>query len=176
MDDSKLAEAISNGDHTAFKIFFERHAPPLRAYLISLSGSAVLTEDLIQQTFLTLWRKRKTLKAELSPKSYLYRIAYHGFIDYHRKAKREINMLNNLKKNALEERIWEDEEPQVARIAKLQGIINQLPDRCREILVLNKLQGLKYQQIAEVLNISVKTVESQMRIAFQKIREGFEKP
>jgi len=59
------------------------------------------------------------------------------------------------------------------RLEKLKAIIETLPEKCKEILLLNKMDGLKYREIAIKLNISIKTVEAQMRIAFQKIREGF---
>lgn len=57
---------------------------------------------------------------------------------------------------------------------KIMSIIDNLPDRCREILTLSKIQGLPYREIAKKLEISVKTVESQMRIAYQKIRNQME--
>ena len=61
------------------------------------------------------------------------------------------------------------------RIKKLKVIIDELPPKCREILLLNKRDGLKYKEIALKLNVSEKTVESQMRIAFKKIRAAFKK-
>lgn len=83
-------------------------------------------------------------------------------------------VLDVLKRHALEVRLHEGEDATARRIEKLKKIIEILPDGCREILTLNKMEGLKYREIAEKLNISVKTVESQMRIAYRKIREGFE--
>ena len=69
-------------------------------------------------------------------------------------------------------------EPRVEankRTKKLIEIIEELPPKCKEILLLNKREGKKYHEIAEQLQISIKTVESQMRIAYKKIREGFSK-
>ena len=60
------------------------------------------------------------------------------------------------------------------KIEKVKQLVDALPEKCREILLLSKREGYKNKEIAEKLNISIKTVESQMRIAFQKIRDGFE--
>ena len=60
------------------------------------------------------------------------------------------------------------------RIKRLKAIIETLPPKCKEILLLNKISGLKYKEISEHLHISQKTVETQMRVAYIKIRKGFD--
>ncbi|SRR5690606_3450705 len=173
MDDFLLADAISQGDQGAFRIFFERHFGPLQAYIFTLTGEKTMAEDIVQHAFFRIWEKRNDLKANQSPKNYLYTIAYHYYIDQYRKNKLRHDFILQLKRQALADRLREDEEQREVRVEKLRQIIAQLPDRCREILILNKMEGLKYREIAEKLSISEKTVESQMRIAFQKIREQF---
>lgn len=74
---------------------------------------------------------------------------------------------------SLRERITEDNELLEKRIKKMKDIIEILPPKCKKIIKLNKIDGKKYSEIAELMNISVKTVESQMRIAFNKIRKAF---
>jgi RNA polymerase sigma-70 factor (ECF subfamily) len=71
------------------------------------------------------------------------------------------------------DRIQEDSDVLEERIQKMKQVIDSLPPKCKEIIMLNKIQGVKYKDIAEQMGISVKTVESQMRIAFTKIREAF---
>lgn len=175
MDDIRLTHAISSGDQVAFKLFFERHYNPLTAYITTFTNDRNLAEDLVQQAFIKIWKHRKKLRLQQSPKNYLYTIAYHGFIDHYRETKRENLVLDALKRKALEIRIQEEEDVAALRIEKLGSIIEGLPPKCQEILKLNKIQGLKYGEIADVLGISVKTVESQMRIAYRKIREEFRK-
>ncbi|WP_255518108.1 sigma-70 family RNA polymerase sigma factor [Fulvivirga sp. M361] len=67
----------------------------------------------------------------------------------------------------------EDTESLEKRIEKVKQVVDSLPPKCQEIIRLNKLEGIKYKDIAVRMDISVKTVESQMRIAFKKIREAF---
>lgn len=174
MDDSLLIEAIKNDDNEAFKIFFNRYYKPLVAYINTYTSDLSLAEDITQQTFITLWSKRSKLAVIKSPKSYLYSIAYNIYIDNYRKTKKQDAFFDELREKALRDSILEDKETLEEKLKKLKDIISTLPVKCKEILELNKLKGLKYKEIASKLDISEKTVESQMRIAFQKIRKGFE--
>lgn len=176
MDDIQLAKAISTGDQVAFKLFFERYYNPLLAYISTFTHQSLQAEDITQQAFVTLWDNREKIKPEHSLKNYLYTIAYNGYIDQYRKSKYQNSILDHLKRRALADRLNERDDTADQRIEKLRSIVDALPYRCQEILKLNKIQGLKYREIAEMLDISVKTVESQMRIAYQKIREEFQNP
>ena len=133
------------------------------------------SEDIVQQAFIDLWNAKDKLQECKSPKSYLYTIAYNRFIDSINKDKRRHNLLNTVYENALRDRIEEDHEALEKRVKKMSQIIQTLPPKCRQTLEMNKIKGLKYQEIAEIMGVSVKTVESQMSVAFKKIRKGFEK-
>ncbi|MEL1254122.1 RNA polymerase sigma-70 factor [Flavobacterium sp. DGU38] len=174
MTDLILIEAIKQDDNGAFEELFNRHYKPLVAYINTFTNDFQLSEDIVQQTFITIWTQRKKLPFIKSIKNYLHTVSYNAFIDHYNKSKRTDSFFEDLKEKALRDSIDDDSELIERRIAKLINIVNSLPPRCKEILQLNKIEGLKYAEIAKKLDISVKTVESQMRIAFQKIREGFE--
>ena len=174
MKDSLLIEGIKNDDNKAFKMFFDRYYKPLVGYIKTFTNDFSSAEDIAQQTFITIWTKRHKLASIKSPKSYLYSIGYNTYIDYYRKIKKQDVFFDELREKALRNSIVEDKEILEKRLKKLKIIIDSLPERCKEILELNKLNGLRYKEIAVKLDISKKTVESQMRIAFQKIRKGFE--
>lgn len=174
MNDLQLIEAICKDDEKAFKVLFSNYYKSLVGYITTFTNDVYLSEDIVQQAFIALWIKRHKIKIEKSPKSYLYSIAYNAYIDDVRKKKNESAFFSDLREAALREAILEDKEVLEIRIKKLKTIIDTLPPRCKEVFELNKLRGLKYAEIAIKLNISVKTVEAQMSIAFQKIRKGFE--
>lgn len=176
MTDFQLIEAISKDDEKAFKVLFTNYYKSLISYITTFTNDVYLSEDIVQQAFIALWVKRRKLKIVKSPKSYLHKMTYNTYIDYTRKKKSESVFFNDLKEAALRESIVEDKDILEKRLIKLKSIIDSLPPRCKEIFELNKLGGgLKYTEIATKLNISIKTVEAQMGIAFQKIRKGFEK-
>jgi RNA polymerase sigma-70 factor (ECF subfamily) len=174
MDDTLLVSAIIKGDSSAFKDLFERYYKLLVGYITTLTNDMDVSEDIVQQAFITLWKQRESLDVSKSIKSFLYTIAYNAYVDQYRKLKRQDVFFDELRLEAIREGIAEDNELLEQRISKLKRIVESLPPRCREVLELHKMEGLKYKEIAETLDISLKTVESQMRIAYQKIREGFE--
>jgi RNA polymerase sigma-70 factor (ECF subfamily) len=174
MTDLILIEAIKQDDNSAFEELFNRHYKPLVAYINTFTNDIYLSEDIVQQTFITIWTQRNRLPLIKSIKNYLHTVSYHAFIDHYKKSKRNDAFFDDLKEKALRDSIDDDSELAERRILKLISIVDSLPPRCKEILRLNKIEGLKYIEISKKLDISVKTVESQMRIAFQKIREGFE--
>lgn len=173
MSELDLVKLVKLGDKIAFQKIFESYYKRLWAYLFTLCKDQDLSADLAQQAFIALWENREKLDSEKSLKSYLFAIAYNKFATHQKKIKKEISFLEDLKKETLFS-INEEDEDFEFRVKKIKLLIESLPERCQEILKLNKIQGLKYREIAEELGISLKTVEAQMRIAFQKIREGFE--
>ena len=165
---------LQQGDEQAFKQLFETEYRPLLAYLTTLTRDHAQAQDLTQQAFLKFWEKRKTLNVNQTPKQYLFSIGHNLFIDYYRRSNTRMEIIANLKHRALQEQFEETPSDHLqTRIDKLHTIIEQLPPRCKEVLKLNKFEGLKYQEIADYLHISKKTVENQMGLAFQKIREHF---
>lgn len=175
MNDIEVVKALKKGDKTAFRHLFERYYDRLVAYIITYTHNQARSEDIVQQAFIDLWDDKNKLDSDRSPRNYLYSIAYNRYIDSINKAKRRDRLLDELWERALRERIKEDREQLEKRIEKMRQIIASLPPKCKKILQLNKVEGVKYKEIAEEMGISVKTVESQMRIAFQKIRDGFKK-
>ena len=175
MDHLKLNEALRRGDHDAFKQLFDTYYNQLLAYLTTLTRDHAQAEDLTQQAFLKLWNQRESLTPDRSPKQFLFSMGHNLFVDTYRRNKKHMDVIAQLKHEALSNRLDDDTDHLQMHIEKLKSIINKLPPRCQEILRMNKLEGLKYQEIADYLDISKKTVEGQMRLAFQKIREAFDK-
>jgi RNA polymerase sigma-70 factor (ECF subfamily) len=129
-----------------------------------------LSRSLVQQLFVDLWVKREKIEVTSSVKSYLYRSVKNRCIDYLRKEKNTSEISEAVEKlNQMPFRDLVEEAELNDRISKS---INQLPEKCREIFLLCRFDGLKYAEIAQKLNISVKTVEMQMGIALKKLRES----
>jgi len=174
MIEKTLYNQIKQGDPNALKSLFQIHYKPLCAFTVQFTNSMPDAEDIVQGIFIRLWTHRKTLANVNSVKAYLYRSAHNAYMDTYRKAQRDTSMLEALKIEALSEQLEEDNTQIQYKIAKTKALVDMLPKRCREIVLLSKEDGLKNREIAEKLEISIKTVEAQLRIAFQKIRQGFE--
>ena len=174
MTDKVLWLKIQQGDEKAFKTLFELHYRTICLYIVQFTNDIGASEDIVQNTFIKFWTKRSTIKITSSVRSYLFRSAYNHYLDIVRKEKRKSLLLVELKYQALVSQIEEEDSTHKERINRVKEIVETLPDRCKEILLLSKSKGLKNRQIAEHLDISIKTVESQIRIAFQKIRKAFD--
>ncbi len=172
MRDEELLDAIKGGNASAFETLFEKYYSPMCAYIRSYTPDLDSAEEIAQTTFVKFWNKRMEIEIHTSLKSYLFKMAYHAFLKNLRQKDKRSTLLEELKHQAIQE---EENRPQtdlMEATIRLRKVVDTLPPRCQEILRL-KLQGYKYQEIADNLDISIKTVESQMRIAFIKIREGF---
>ncbi|MBA6152050.1 RNA polymerase sigma factor [Gelidibacter maritimus] len=172
MDDTTLIAQIKEGNKLAFKQFFDRYYQSLYLYLINFTSDSHAAEDLAQLVFVDFWNKRNTIQIHSSPKSYLYKMGYNQFLTSLRKKKKEASILEQLKYEALQTITTPTEAELEQKNQRLWRVIDQLPERCQEVLKL-KMEGLKYREIADALGLSVKTVESQMRVTFIKIREDY---
>ncbi|MCR8668732.1 sigma-70 family RNA polymerase sigma factor [Aestuariibaculum sp. M13] len=172
MDENKLIAQIKTGNKLAFKQLFDNYYETLCLYLVNFTNNKQAAENLIQIVFINFWNKRSSIEINSSVKNYLRKMAYREFLMDLRKNKKEASILETLKYDALIEANVPTEEELANKNERLLFIISQLPDRCQEVLIL-KMDGMKYKDIAEKLEISTKTVESQIRIAFNKIRKEF---
>ena len=169
-----MVKALRKGDKKAFQFFFEQYYDPLVAYATTYTHDAVLSEDIVQQAFINFWEGRERLDENRSPRNYLYTLVHNRYIDTVRNNKKERKLLDEIWERALRDRIKEDTETREKRIERMKRVLESLPPKCKKIIQMNKVEGKKYKEIAGQMNISIKTVESQMRIAFIKIREAFE--
>ena len=174
MNEEEIWKCIKQDNNPALKMLFDLHYRPLCVYALQFSHRLPDAEDIVQTIFIKLWTKRKELNVKTSIKAYLYRSVFNECMQNIRKIKNLEGSLEILKYEILEDQIEEDVSFQQHRIDKIKNLIEELPSRCREILLLSKRDGLKNREIAEKLDISIKTVEAQIGIAFKKIREGFE--
>ena len=172
MGNQLLLAKIKQGNQQAFEVLFKNHYPPLCGYLRSFTPDMDTAQELAQAVFVDFWNKRNEIEIRTSVKSYLFRMGYNLFLTGLRKKKKQDTLLEELKYTALQEEEQRPEDQLIEATERLKKIVETLPPRCQEILKL-KMQGQKYQEIAERLDISIKTVEAQMRIAYIKIREGF---
>lgn len=167
-----LNDSLKKGDKRAYQILFDKYYVRLVSYINTYTKNQDSSKDIVQESFIKLWNNRATIEADASVVSFLHKIAYNIFVDKYRKEKRNQSLLDTLSYEAINESIESEEE--VAKTKKIEMVkrsIDELPPRCQEIFKMSKYEGLKYVEIAEALNLSIKTVEAQMGKAFSYIRQ-----
>ena len=166
LPDNKLSQAIKSSNSAAFKTLYFRHYESLYNFVWYRTYSAELAKDILQETFTRLWQNRKKLNVNKSIKAYLYRIANNLIIDYNRKNTSKRSYLSKLEREN-----YSDNEQFIDTELSLKTALDNLPEKLRTVFTLSRYQGLKYSEIAEVCNISIKTVEKWMSQALQLLRE-----
>lgn len=152
-----------------FKECFDEYFNTIRNFIYFKVGDTDLAEDLAQDAFVKLWENRQKIDRS-TLKSYLYTIANNITIN---RMKRRQLQFKYMAANPIgsENRSPEFELEMKEYEAKLQQVISGMPDGSREVFLMNRLEDLKYREIAERLNISVKAVEKRMSKALTIIRE-----
>lgn len=152
--------------------FFESNAKKLRNFLIYKFGNEFEAEDIVQDTFIKLWQNCKDVPLEKA-KSYIYTLANNATLNNINHQKVVLKYQNSSVKDAKSfenpEYLLEEDEFKT----KLLSVIEKINETQRVAFLMNRIDGKKYAEIAEELNISVKAVEKRIHIALVEIRKEF---
>ena len=166
-----LGDRISNDDQLAYRQLFSLFYNKLSRFVMGFTKSKELTDEIVSDVFINIWRRRKNMEEIRNLKLYLYVSAKNIAFNYLKKLHREHH--TDLDSVEIEP---EDpfSDPGAALITremnlKLRSAINDLPPRCKLIFTLVKEDGMTYKQTATLLDISESTVENQLSIALKKI-------
>jgi RNA polymerase sigma-70 factor (ECF subfamily) len=174
--DAELVRRIRAGDERALEVVFRAHYAGMASFVQRYVRSSDLAEELVQDVFLKLWSKREQLTEIETFRTYLFRAARNTALNYLRRAKLERRWREE--QAVVDEpptSYSADEETTEQEVAKaVQAAIQRLPPRCREIFLLSRDGGLTYAEIARSLEISVKTVETQMGRALKSLRSSLQ--
>jgi RNA polymerase sigma-70 factor, ECF subfamily len=170
LSDRELLDRIRRGDQAAFEELFRTHYAALVGFAEGMVRRRDVAEEVVQEVLLNLWRRRETLQLEDSLRAYLYQSARNRALNHLRHER--------VVRDAAPRIVGEDsvaaagaaalEEAEIA--AAVRQAVSELPERCREVFELSRTEGLRYAEIARVLGISVKTVETQMGRALKALR------
>lgn len=172
LSDKKALEEIQSGSETAYEMMFRIYYQPLCRYAYSFLLDKEEAEEVVQATFIALWEKRSSIDIQTSFKAYLYRMVRNSCLNVikHEKIKQQ-HVAHEL---AVMEVSYESVSQKVYASElelKIAEAIKTLPEQCRYVFQLSRFEELKYQEIAEQLQISVKTVENHMGKALRIMKE-----
>jgi len=131
-----------------------------------------VAKDLVQNVFYQLWKNRDSVELGPATRSYLYKATTHAALNYLEHQKRTRVRQQEYTQQASQQTLREADQlaEQELRV-RIQQAIDRLPPKCRVIFLLSRQEGLSYKQIASQLDLSLKTVENQMGIALEKLRQ-----
>lgn len=165
-----MAESILNQEN--FRKLFDENYNLLCNYINTYTGDWDLSQEIAQKTFVKLWEKRDEIAFSTSARSYLFQSARNTLIDHYR-ALKAATVHAGQYSDGLEkvEEIPVDDDRALIITHFIAWAVDQLKPKTREIFLLNKKEGLTYDEIAEYLKISKRTVEYNMKNALIQLKE-----
>ncbi len=169
MNEKVLFEGIQQGNKHYYEIVFREYYPRLCRFAYTFLSDKDAAEDVVQEVFVTIWQKRESLTISLSLKSYLFQAVKNACFNSIKHEKVKLKSQSQLLANSV---VSEENDTMVALELgiKIQEALTKLPPERKKIFLMKKNEGLKYREIADKLNISVKTVENQMGKALKFLR------
>ncbi|HEX8017875.1 MAG TPA: RNA polymerase sigma-70 factor [Flavobacterium sp.] len=170
-DNAVLVKSLINGEEKAYKFLLNKFHRKLNAYALTLINDHSMAQDIVQNVFLKTWKTRNKLNPEFSIQSFLYKSIYNEFINSYQQNK-AMMLLQQKYAESMHQVVETTDEGSIERmLAIINKEIQNLPPKCQEVFILSKKEGLTNIEIAEHLDISIKTVEAQISKAFKILKE-----
>jgi RNA polymerase sigma-70 factor (family 1) len=176
-EDRNLLQSIIDRDKKVFELFYKKYYKQLFAIAYRYAGQTQAAEEVVHDVFITIWNKAGQLNIQHSMKSYLFRSVVNSSLNLIKKEKIDAEQRTKYLSVHPGEFADEDEAGKDAEEAMLKGLedaLAVLPERCRQVMYLSRFGKLKQKEIAEQMNISIKTVKNHLTYGFQKLREHME--
>lgn len=165
---------LGNNGELFLKYLFDKYYSELCKLSFRYVGRTEIAEDVVQEVFINIWNKRLEISYEGPVKPYVIRSVINASLNYVQSKYARIDFEEDSKLT-----YWGASNESGIEHKELEEIINkaieQLPDRCRTIFVMSRMSGFSQKEIAEKLDISVKTIEAQMTIALKRIHLSLKK-
>jgi RNA polymerase sigma-70 factor, ECF subfamily len=165
---SDWIQTLRQGDTAAFESLFRAFAPGLCSFVARYVDSRPVAEDLVQDLFLTIWRKREEIQIDGTVDLYLFGAARNRALNYLRHQRVEERFRTRVLERSDSHLALREGE--ILELLEVQEAIDTLPTRCRLIFSMHHQQGQTYAEIARTLGLSIKTVETQMGRALKALR------
>ena len=173
LNDFYIQRKIQGGDIKEFERLFTKYYEPLCRFANTILKDMDIAEDIVQEFFYSFWKNRTTFTLKLSLNSYLYQSIRNNALHYLQHIAIRQKYAENLKNDTKEELYIT--QPDEIGYKELNKVIDEtlklLPERCSRVFCLNRFEGKKYKEIAEILSISIKTVEADMGKALHLFRK-----
>lgn len=173
-NEDQLVEKIRKGDHHAFEKLFFEYFYDLCSFVSSMTGCRDQARDIVQEVYFRIWKRRNNWKVHSSLKAYLFQSVRNEALNHIDRVKYREDIRGQMaERNALpfqgEKNSGNDYDQDM--VDQIWQIVEEMPRRRRSVFTLHRRHGLSYKEIAEVLNISRKTVENHMGLALKDVRE-----
>lgn len=168
-----LIDQVRQGDEHAYSKLFEKYQPMLYRAMYYRAGNDRLAQDLVQETFLKVWVNRERLKPHLAFYAYILKLSKNLLLDHYKREEVRTRHAGHVR--FLEEKPSrtpeQDHQKHLLEERIQQAVYESLPEKCRAVFILSRVEGMSNQDIADTLKVSKKTVENQLYRALKILRK-----
>lgn len=169
--DNKLLYRLKEGDREVFDTIYWRYSPKVYNTVLYLLNDSDLTEDIVQELFLTLWEKRDNIRPELNFEAYISTIARNLAYKYLEDAYQRVRPAVSLEEVHLQAASGEDVLEAESLKEYIFQILSTFPEMRRKIFVMSRFENLSHAEIAQKLQLSERTVEAHIYQALKELRK-----
>ncbi len=166
INDGEIIRKIKNNDTEAFRQLYFRYYKMMIGFAWNRTGSTDTAKEHVQELFCRIWIKRSNLDPEKPIKPYLYKALNNIIINSNRLSFNKLQSLDN----AGNERFSGKKEDQDLRI-DVYDAVNKLPEKIKKVFLMSRLDKFSYQEIADIEELSIKTIEKRMSKALAILRK-----
>jgi len=170
-EEAVLFEKIKKGDENAFERLFHSHYSHLCLFAEHFVRNHAEAEEIVQDIFVRLWENKSRITIATSVKNYLFRSVKNRCLNFLQHKKIETRYAEKLLAEAEQSTPDDTDIIESGLLHKIEETINSMPQKRQEIFRLSREEGLKYREISEKLDISLKTVETHMGLAIKTLRD-----
>jgi RNA polymerase sigma-70 factor, ECF subfamily len=170
VEEKQVITQVVTGDLNTFEMVFRDYYKPLVRYGNTFLKDSDDAEDIVQQVFVSLWEKRDQLDIQTSIRAVLYKSVQNACLNKIKHLKVRTIYADEMKATA----VYEDSSDSVQAAElneRIQQAMESMPEQCGRIFKMSRFEQLRYQEIADQLGLSVKTIENQMGKALKIVRE-----
>lgn len=171
--DRELFGQICRKDQKAFEELYRSHYKRLLVLAYKYVGNEEVAEEIVNDTFLKLWTDGARLRIAYALSPYLSKSVVNRSLNMLRQQSQQFMKQSEYEITLAQDEGMEDEGLAVEEnLLKLERVLESLPPQCKKILLMSKFEKFKQQEIADTLNLSIKTVKNQLTIGYEKIRNA----
>jgi RNA polymerase sigma-70 factor, ECF subfamily len=166
-----LIARLKDGDQTAFELLFYHYYPGLVVYTSQFTADRNEAEEIVQDFFVRFWQKHQQIIPADSFKNYFFLSVKNSSLNYLKHKKIEARYLKELSDLSNQHLVYDPDLYLATELQqKIKNSINLLPEKCREIFMMSRIQGMKNDEIAKELELSKRTIETQISNALKVLR------
>lgn len=176
MEESRLIEMLKEGDSLGFEILFQQYYVRFYNFVRNLLKDSHEAEDIVQNVFMKVWVNRKSLHPDQSIHNYIYVLTKHEVLNHIRDRKAYTQIERLMMSEPPAGVVINDDSVQFHELdVRIRKFIASMPEQRRKVFLLSRYRGLSNKEIADMLGLSVRTVDRHINMALTSLKKEFKK-